>query len=97
VLLPGSRHGSRAGAGWPQQAWCCCRGAIVVHYAGRREAQDAMRVGIRCRRGAPTGRTLPPEQDLARDKGSSMRRARVWELRPDRHRVLDVRTLVVPI
>jgi hypothetical protein len=97
VLLSGSRHGSRAGAGWPQQAWCCCRGTVVVHYVGKREARDAMRAGIRCRRGAPTEQTLPPEQDLAHDKGSSVRRARVWELRPDGRRILDVRALVVPV
>ena len=42
-----------------------------------------MRVGIRCRRGAPSGRTLPPERDLAWGEGSSVRRAQAWEPRLD--------------
>jgi hypothetical protein len=43
-------------------AWCCYQGAAVVHL----RAQDAMRAGVVCRRGAPSRRTLPPERDLVR-------------------------------
>jgi hypothetical protein len=35
--------------------------------SGRR-ARDAMLAGVGCRRGAPSGRRLPPEQDLARGR-----------------------------
>jgi hypothetical protein len=72
VLLQGCRCGSRADVG--------ARFQMLARNASEREARDAMRAGIGCRRGAPSGQTLPSER----------------ELHPDGHRDLDARALVVP-
>ena len=93
------------GRGWARQAWYCCGGAAIFHmrahgcgskrWHAMRAGAGVMWAGVGCSRGAPFGRTLPPEKDLARGIGSCVRRARVRELRPDRQCVPYVRALVV--
>jgi len=86
VLPPRRRRGSRAGAGWAQQAWCCCQGAAVVHMWARGTVLDACAQCERAREAMRAG-----------VEGSCVRRARVWELHPNMLLGPDVRALVSPI
>jgi hypothetical protein len=79
ALVAGDRPSALQGCRRGSHADAEARFQMLTRNASEHEMRDAMRADIGCRCGAPSGQTLPQER----------------ELRPDGHRVLDARALIV--